>query len=194
LYIGGAEDYFFGDLGAGDEIAILDGELVVGVFVLTQVCTPENQLENVLNAFSNLFDGPGYTAGNPVSFRAWHQSYNSENGLFYFFSNPYGDAYEGDVFPEGEPYSLVTFEGPDGINENEINVSIYPNPATNSLNISSKSKISNVKVLNYLGQTIDNFYVKGVEVTINTSAYNSGIYFIQIETEKGISTQKIVID
>jgi len=31
-------------------------------------------------------------------------------------------------------------------------------------------------------------------VTINTSTYDAGIYFIQIETEKGISTQKIIIE
>jgi len=193
LYIGGAV-YPTGYFEAGDEIAIFDGDLLVGVFVLTQVCTPENQLENVLNAFSQLFSGQGYTVGNTISFKAWIQSMNLEFGLFYYFTNPYGDAYVGDVFPEGEPYSLVIFDGPDGIKENQINISFYPNPATNTLNINSDSEVSNIKVLNYLGQTIDNINVTSMEVTINTSAYNSGIYFIQIETEKGISTQKIVIE
>jgi len=48
--------------------------------------------------------------------------------------------------------------------------------------------------LNYLGQTIDNINVTGMKVTINTSTYDAGIYFIQIETEKGISAQKVVIE
>ncbi len=194
LYIGGAENYISGDLVEGDEIAIFDGDLVVGCFTLTQVCNPENQFDNFLNAFSQLFDGPGFTVGNPISFKAWIQNVNFEFGLFYYFTNPFGDAYVGDEFPEGEPYSLVTFEGPDGIKENEINVSIYPNPATNTLNINADTEVTNIKVLNYIGQTINMFNVSGNEVTINTSTYDSGIYFIQIETEKGISTQKIVIE
>ena len=195
IYIGSAEtgiDSY--DLVAGDEISIFDGDLLVGIFVLTQVCTPENQMENVLNAFSAIFSGPGYTVGNEFTFLAWDQSEEIEFIIGYEFINPYGDAYVGDVFPEGEPYSLVTLYGYVGIDENTMNVAIYPNPATDILNINSNSSVSNVKVLNYLGQTIDNFNVKGMEVTINTSAYNSGIYFIQIETEKGISTQKIVIE
>jgi len=195
IYICNAEMTIDGnDLEAGDEIAIFDEDLLVGIFVLTQVCTPENQMENVLNAFSELFSGPGYTVGNPFFFRAWDQSEDLELPFEGTFSNPYGDAYVGDVFPSGEPYSIASFDIYWGVDENTINVAIYPNPATNTLNINSDSEVSNIKVLNYLGQTIDNFYVKGMEVTINTSAYNSGIYFIQIETEKGISTQKIVIE
>jgi len=151
-------------------------------------------MENVLNAFSALFSGPGYTVGNEFTFLAWDQSAEIEFILEYVFIDLYGDAYVGDVFPEGEPYSLVTLWEYVGVDENAINVAIYPNPATNTLNINSDSEVSNIKVLNYLGQTIDNFYLKGMEVAINTSAYNSGIYFIQIETEKGISTQKIVIE
>jgi len=194
LYIGGAMDYVIGELEAGDEIAIFDGDLAVGCFTLTQVCTPENQLENDLNAFSQLFDGPGYTIGNPISFKAWKQNIGIEFYLFYFFTNPYGDAYEGDVFPEGEPYSLITFEGHDNIYEIKICIAIYPNPATNTLNINANTEVTNIKVLNYLGQTIDNINVNGMKVTINTSTYDAGIYFIQIETEKGISNQKIVIE
>ena len=197
IYIGGAELNVDGyDLEAGDEIAIFDGDLVVGVFTLTQVCTEANQFDNVLNTFALLFDGPGYTVGNTFTMKAWDQSEDLEStGFVCTFSNPYGDAYEGTVFPDGEPYSMATLSfSVSGIDENAINVAIYPNPVTDILNINSNSKVSNVRVLNYLGQTIDNINVTGMEVTINTSTYDSGIYFIQIETEKGISTQKIIIE
>jgi hypothetical protein len=200
IYIGGADltivDY---DLEAGDEIAVFDGELLVGVIILHQVCTVDNQFENFIVAFTELVSGSGYVAGNPFTFVAWDQSEDIESiGFGYEFTDPYGDAYVGDVFPEetaASPYSIATFTFTAvGIDENAINVAIYPNPVTDILNINSNSKVSSVRVLNYLGQTIDNIDVTGMEVTINTSTYDTGIYFIQIETEKGISTQKIIIE
>ncbi len=196
IYIGGAYLNVDGyDLEAGDEIAIFDGDLAVGCFTLTQVCTETNQFDNVLNAFALLFDGPGYTVGNEFTLKSWDQSEDLEStGFECIFSNPYGDAYEGTVFPDGEPYSMATLSFFVGIDENAINVAIYPNPVTDILNINSDSKVTNVTVLNYLGQTIDNINVNGMEVTINTSTYDTGIYFIQIETDKGISTQKIIIE
>jgi len=199
IYIGGAEISYDADaLEAGDEIAVFDGELIVGVVTLTQVCTPENQFENFLVAFTELVSGPGYVDGNAFKFVAWDESEGSESIDFsYIFDDPYGDAWTGDTFPidVDAPYSMATFSFTGvGIDENSVNVAIYPNPATDVLTINSDSKISSVKVLNYLGQTIDNINVSGMDVTINTSTYDAGIYFMQIETEKGISTQKIIIE
>ena len=201
IYISSAAYNIDGDeLEAGDEIAIFDvtqDTLLVGCFYLTQVCTPDNQFDNVLNAFSLLWNGIGYVPGNSFMVKAWDADEAKESTDFlYTFYNPYGDAYVGDVFPEGEPYSMVelSFSGISGIDGRLENIATYPNPATDILNINSNSNISNIKILNYYGQTIDNINVSGLEVTINTSTYDAGIYFIQIKTEKGISTQKIVIE
>ena len=198
IYIGGAEiSYDAEALEAGDEIAVFDGELLVGVVTLHQVCTPGNQFENFLVAFTELVSGPGYVEGNAFKFVAWDESVGSESTDFtYIFDDIYPDAWVGDTFPidVDAPYSMVTFSFSVGIDENAVNVAIYPNPATDVLTINSDSKISSVKVLNYLGQTIDIINVRGMEVTINTSTYDAGIYFMQIETEKGISTQKIIIE
>ncbi|MBI9038824.1 MAG: hypothetical protein JEY97_11875, partial [Bacteroidales bacterium] len=53
IYIGGASLNGV-NLEAGDEIAVFDGDLIVGVITLTQVCTPDNQFENFLVAFTEL--------------------------------------------------------------------------------------------------------------------------------------------
>jgi uncharacterized protein (TIGR02145 family) len=99
------------DLVAGDEIAIFDGDLMVGAMVLTQVCTPDNQFENVLMAFSTLAGGgQGYTSGNDVSFKCWDSSLAIEVSNFTIsFDNPYGDAWTQGIFPsdDGE-YSIVS--------------------------------------------------------------------------------------
>jgi hypothetical protein len=43
---------------AGDEIGVYDGGLLVGAFTLDQVCTPDNQFDNDMIAFSVLVSGP----------------------------------------------------------------------------------------------------------------------------------------
>ncbi|MBI9036880.1 MAG: carboxypeptidase regulatory-like domain-containing protein [Bacteroidales bacterium] len=109
LYIAEATLNSF-DLVAGDEIAIFDGDLMVGAISLTQVCTPDNQFENVLLAFNTLSSGnPGYTPGNPVLFKCWDASLGIEISEFEIsFDNPYGDAWTQSIFPfDGEEYSLI---------------------------------------------------------------------------------------
>ncbi len=92
------------DMEAEDEIAIFDGDLMVGTFTLTQVCTPANMSDNELYAFSLLWNSPGYTPGNPVSFKAWDESAGVETS---FFEYSFIGGYIGNVFPNGEPYSML---------------------------------------------------------------------------------------
>jgi uncharacterized protein (TIGR02145 family) len=97
------------DLEAGDEIAIFDGETMVGAYTLTQICTPDNWFENCLISFNTLTNGPGFTPGNTALFKCWDASLGIEiSGFEISFDNPYGDAWTQDVFPvdDGE-YSIV---------------------------------------------------------------------------------------
>ena len=113
IYIGGATlADTDADLVAGDEIAIFDGDVMVGVFVLDQVCTMDNAFDNDLTAFSTLTSQAGYTPGNAFSFKCWDASAEVEADFFlYEFFDPYGDAWMGDVFPaiDGE-YSLAAID------------------------------------------------------------------------------------
>jgi PKD repeat protein len=108
IYIGEAK-ILGEDMEAGDKIGIYDGELLVGAFTLNQVCTPENQFKNDMIAFNVLVNGPGYSEGNAFILVAWDESEQIETiGCEYIFSDPYGDAWTGDVFPNGDaPYSIA---------------------------------------------------------------------------------------
>jgi len=112
------------DMEAGDEIGIYDGELLVGAFSLDQVCTPDNQFENDMIAFSVLVSGSGYVEGNTFTMVAWDESEQIESNTFeYTFSDPYGDAWTGDVFPSGDgQYSMAEFTFTGGIVPNLFNV------------------------------------------------------------------------
>ncbi len=97
------------DLVAGDEIAIFDGETMVGAYTLTQVCTVENQFENMLTAYAVLANSqPGFTVGNPVTFKCWQASTETEAVVWEAdWTDPFGDAWTEATFPDASyNYSL----------------------------------------------------------------------------------------
>ncbi|MFC2107249.1 choice-of-anchor J domain-containing protein [Bacteroidota bacterium] len=82
-----------------------------------------------------------------------------------------------------------------GVNEinTEEQVFIYPNPTTTHFNIDATSTIKEIRVYNYTGQLVDTKIGENKFETIYTSTYEAGIYFIQVTTEQGVSTSKVVI-
>jgi PKD repeat protein len=82
-----------------------------------------------------------------------------------------------------------------GIKDNELsfNTQIYPNPASNVVNVKSDLQISNVKVYNNTGQIVSNKQVNSKFFQLNTSQYETGIYFFQIETNEGVISKRIII-
>ena len=73
-------------------------------------------------------------------------------------------------------------------------VSLFPNPATNSLNISSNTDIKQITVFNYVGHLVFNQEFSSRKTAIlNTSLYQAGIYVIRIDTENGAITKRVII-
>ncbi len=75
---------------------------------------------------------------------------------------------------------------------NDINISkinIFPNPTESILNIQSEIEISNIVIINMLGQKLlSNINQSSIDV----SSLTSGTYFITIETDNGKQTQKFI--
>jgi photosystem II stability/assembly factor-like uncharacterized protein len=85
---------------------------------------------------------------------------------------------------------------PSGINEYELSenfFSLFPNPATNHLNISlSKNiEIQNISIINGIGETIMN--MDGFYQSIDVSTLSSGIYFVQLIAENRLYSKKFLI-
>jgi len=57
------------DLKTGDEIAIYHDNTLVGTFKLSETLVSKKQFQNVMIVWQSLMDGPGYTPGNPFTFR-----------------------------------------------------------------------------------------------------------------------------
>lgn len=78
-------------------------------------------------------------------------------------------------------------------------VSIYPNPAQNFLHVDltqSAEHINQIRILNSMGQMIAMQNISNNEsfITIPLEQYANGIYFVQLFSETGISTKKIIIN
>jgi len=95
------------------------------------------------------------------------------------------------------PYSnVVTIQFP-AVGVVEVGngqISVYPNPATEVVNVKSDYTINSIDVMNYLGQTVyKNTKVNGKFSQFNVSNLQSGIYFVKVATEQGASTVKITV-
>jgi len=73
-------------------------------------------------------------------------------------------------------------------------ISIYPNPASNVLNISSPNSLPQSFVIyNSLGQLVANTIVSSdADLSINTSSYSNGVYFVKVSNGSQTKTLKFI--
>ncbi len=83
-----------------------------------------------------------------------------------------------------------TYDGVEEIDKVDINIS--PNPATNQFTIeNSQLRINVIHIYNVLGEEVLERIVNS-EKAIDVSTWNAGVYFVEVETEKGIVRKKLV--
>jgi len=85
---------------------------------------------------------------------------------------------------------------PADVLENSMNaiLNVYPNPANENVNIVSLSKIKKISVNNLNGQTVLNTEADAYYYNLNTSELTTGVYFLQVETEKGTILKKLSVE
>jgi hypothetical protein len=72
------------------------------------------------------------------------------------------------------------------------NLAVYPNPVTDIVNVSYNEPITEVNVINMLGQVVISQKVNAEKIEINTSKLQSGSYILKVATTTGTATIKIV--
>jgi hypothetical protein len=177
MYVSGLE--------IGDEVAAYDGNLMVGAMKVIS----ENVFDNSLAIFNTLTNGQGYQEGNLITLKVL----SSGNIVSTDFTmEAMYDSYVSDVYPDNDgEFSVVNITKGVTLTGELL---VYPNPATDEINISSPSDISNVTIINYVGQSVYSSKVNSSNVQINTNNFEAGIYIIRIQTCKGIKTKKIIIE
>ena len=80
--------------------------------------------------------------------------------------------------------------GVDGYELSQI--AVYPNPASDIVNIQSTSIINGITIYDVQGRKIQATKVNSQTTEVNISGLNSGIYFFSIETDNGSSMKKVL--
>ena len=95
-------------------------------------------------------------------------------------------------FPIETNEAIISFRvlGVDEFNAPQI--SIYPNPAKDAVNVQSSSIIKSITVYDLQGRKIQAVQATGQQAQVNISALKAGIYLFSIETEAGSIMKKIV--
>ncbi|MDR1847257.1 MAG: leucine-rich repeat protein [Bacteroidales bacterium] len=70
------------------------------------------------------------------------------------------------------------------------NISLYPNPASETINITCGEKINSIEVVDLLGKVI----YQGNKTTIDVSTFAKGNYFVRIYTDNGSITKKVIVE
>ena len=75
-------------------------------------------------------------------------------------------------------------------NLQNVQISIFPNPTNGIINIEIQEQIEKITVFDILGKVI----LETINTEINLTEQKTGTYFLKIETENGILTEKIVVE
>ena len=122
------------------------------------------------------------------------------------FVNLYAIAYEGYDFVSwsdgntdnprritvtGNAMYIATFVPATGIDENvALEINVFPNPATDILNITSSETISEIEIVNTLGQVVKRIEVNSENAVCDVEELTSGVYMVRIRTASATLSQR----
>ena len=137
-----------------------------------------------------------YNAGSEIKENSSAMAQNESNIFFLSI-----DANDIGVYNNVNEVSQGLWIDSTGISNRIISgMKMYPNPASESVNVTFSSEEyadAVISVMNLMGQTVYTEYVNIHEgynmVTLSTNNFRSGVYMVNIKTDKGTSTQKLIV-
>ncbi len=72
-------------------------------------------------------------------------------------------------------------------------ITIFPNPVQSTLHVESNIRISQIQLLDMLGQRVMAQTVNDIHHELNVSGLKDGLYFIQVFTDRGMKTLRVQI-
>jgi len=121
---------------------------------------------------------------------------NVSNNVIYFSASANSSYFPrtGYIYINGV-YKKITQEGNTSVGIDESSQSntfiIYPNPVSNNLTIEAPQK-SIIQILNIQDQLIKTLVASNAKTNIDVSDFPSGVYVVEVKTEKGLGVKKFI--
>ena len=99
-----------------------------------------------------------------------------------------------DSIPQGD--STITDTASSALSANLLNeesVRVYPNPASEVLNVASDYNILNVAIFDAMNRLVEEKEVNAKNIRINLAQRSAGVYFIKVRTDRGSTMRKFVV-
>ena len=184
-----------------EAVAELDNPSFIGAFDAGGICIgfadvsekADNYLMVVYGDEESTTEKDGALSGEPINLRAYN---GLEKALVatYDMSQP---VFNGTYQPYGVSKITSLKESSTGVGSDADAASlikIFPNPASDMVNITSNVNIQQIRLINLTGQTILDYPVSGTHVQVNLKELVSGLYFIKIETiDNDLVTKRLSI-
>ena len=91
----------------------------------------------------------------------------------------------------GDATYIATFIPATNIEENvALEIALFPNPATDILNITSSETISEIEIVNTLGQVVKRIEVNADNAVCDVEDLKAGVYVVRIHTEGAVVSQR----
>lgn len=114
-------------------------------------------------------------------------------GIYYFGIHNNSAVGATETFLFLDTIVLDTNLSSDDFNTSSANISIYPNPVNDVVNISSPDfEIQTISITDINGRVVKNIKVNNTTTNINVSDLNSGVYFMSVNTLDGNIIKKFV--
>jgi predicted secreted protein len=169
--------------------------------VWVDVCAASSDWSNYSGG---IFTESGLIFDHCVVLVGWCDSASISGGGYWILRNSWGPSwgidgymylsYGSDVvgmFANYIVYKGGTYALSRAVVSNNENVHIYPNPATNNINIESQQQAI-IEISNNQGQLIKTLVTSSNKTSIDISDFARGIYFIKVKTEKGVMVEKFI--
>ncbi|MCX6288083.1 MAG: T9SS type A sorting domain-containing protein [Bacteroidetes bacterium] len=113
----------------------------------------------------------------------------------YYITSVFNDTTDNTFLCESTGSDTINVFWPWGIEKFEsTKITVFPNPATNDINVKCYYTIISVEVMDYTGRIVySNPNVQGKSTNFNVSALNAGIYILKAATGQGTSSVKITV-
>ena len=87
---------------------------------------------------------------------------------------------------------IVYGTGIENYTKDSKGIIMYPNPTTNTLNIESSTKFSQLLISDVLGNVVIRQQVYNMAVSVDVSGLGKGLYFVNLVSEKGFVVKKFL--